>query len=180
MQPGHHRETARILLHSRFEQVFLLLTHFDPEVQLPPRWITPGGGIDTGESIIEAAVRELFEETGLRVDPEILGAPVWSTSGRWDWGDGVNFHTYTDHFFQLDITSLTLTDKGLKSGLTAIDADRQSRQLDADSFQLDNAFWTEDEHRDVLEHKWWKIIELVESTEPIGPPELPNWLRSWL
>jgi 8-oxo-dGTP pyrophosphatase MutT (NUDIX family) len=32
----------------------------------------PKGGIDEGESERDAAVRELYEETGLRVDPEVL------------------------------------------------------------------------------------------------------------
>ncbi|MFM2385072.1 MAG: hypothetical protein RL166_946, partial [Actinomycetota bacterium] len=53
-QPGEHRRTARVLLRKRSGEVFLLLTHFDPEVGLPARWITPGGGIDQGETILEA------------------------------------------------------------------------------------------------------------------------------
>ena len=200
MQPGQHRATARILLHSRFEEVFLLLTHFDPEVQLPPRWITPGGGIDPGESVIEAAIRELFEETGLVVTPEMLGEPVFESSGRWDWGDGVNFHTYTDHFFQLDITSVPVARRLPESGLgkqtteqsarpsaespaatsAAISMPSESLRLDSNTFKLDDSSWTDDERRDVLEHRWWKIPELVATNELIGPPELPIWLRSWL
>jgi 8-oxo-dGTP pyrophosphatase MutT (NUDIX family) len=31
-------------------------------------WATPGGGVDMGESFEEAACREMFEETGLRID----------------------------------------------------------------------------------------------------------------
>ena len=179
MQPGQHRATARILLHSRFEEVFLLLTHFDPEVQLPPRWITPGGGIDPGESVIEAAIRELFEETGLVVTPEMLGEPVFESSGRWDWGDGANFHTYTDHFFQLDITSVPAVRPSPESGL-GIPMPSESLRLDSNIFILDDSSWTDDERRDVLEHRWWKIPELVATNELIGPPELPIWLRSWL
>ncbi len=50
----------------------LLLTHQDapePEVQLP------GGGVDPGESPIQALIREVYEETGWRIaSPRRLGA----------------------------------------------------------------------------------------------------------
>ncbi|NBW74144.1 MAG: DNA mismatch repair protein MutT, partial [Microbacteriaceae bacterium] len=37
-----HRETARVLLYTPENKILLLKTHFDPEVGLPPRWLTPG------------------------------------------------------------------------------------------------------------------------------------------
>ena len=82
MQPGQHRETARVLLLDAQNRVFLLQTHFDPEVQLPPRWLTPGGGIDPGETPRQAAARELFEETGL-----VLGAPGSGRTKSPEWRD---------------------------------------------------------------------------------------------
>jgi 8-oxo-dGTP pyrophosphatase MutT (NUDIX family) len=149
MQPGQHRETARILLTNSNGEVFLLLTHFDPEVGLPPRWITPGGGIDAGEEPIQAAVRELWEETGLVVPQEALGEKVAEISGRWDWGDGQNHHTYKDHFFKLLM----------------------------DDFELDDSGWTEDERRDVLEYRWWSATDLRETGEQLGPHGLAELIR---
>jgi 8-oxo-dGTP pyrophosphatase MutT (NUDIX family) len=152
MQPGQHRETARVILCKPNSEIFLLKTHFDPEVGLPPRWITPGGGIDEGESVMQAAMRELAEETGLEVSPETLGELIWVTEGRWDWADGQNHHTYVDHFYLLQIQD----------------------------FALDISGWTADEHRDVIEHRWWSLDDLKQSGESVSPPGLVDFLTSHL
>lgn len=143
-----NRPTARVLLVNPLGEIFLLKTHFDPELGLPPRWLTPGGGIDDGETVIEAAIRELFEETGLQTNPEDLGEIFWETSGRWDWADGIHYQTYTDTFFVLKVSD----------------------------FVLKNDSWTTDEHRDILEWRWWSVSELLASGESVGPHGLAEHL----
>ncbi|MEV4216755.1 NUDIX hydrolase [Nonomuraea sp. NPDC049725] len=51
-----------------------LLTHVDR----PGRgWEIPGGHLDPGETPVQAAARELAEETGLRLDPGLLSVFAW-------------------------------------------------------------------------------------------------------
>jgi 8-oxo-dGTP diphosphatase len=53
---------------------------------LEGRWSIPGGGMELGETIREAVVREAQEETGLQVKPQdLLGVfdrLVWDAEGR--------------------------------------------------------------------------------------------------
>jgi 8-oxo-dGTP pyrophosphatase MutT (NUDIX family) len=83
-----HRETARILLSNERSEIFLIQTHWDPGTGLPPRWLTPGGGIDAGETIEKAAIRELFEETGMSVTAADLGDLVHRMDFRVVWANG--------------------------------------------------------------------------------------------
>lgn len=57
-------------------------------------WITPGGGLEPGESYEEAASRELFEETGLRAQP---GPWVWRRRHVWHL-DGIHYESIERYF----------------------------------------------------------------------------------
>lgn len=54
----------------------LLMVDTDPGIPGSRWWVTPGGGMDPGETAREAAVRELAEETGLRITADELIGPV--------------------------------------------------------------------------------------------------------
>ena len=91
-----HRRASRILLIDDQDRFLLMLTVSSlldvPVVQ----WITPGGGVEPHESHSEGAIRELFEETGLRVTD--VGEPVFTISGQRTFANGQVQTTYSEYF----------------------------------------------------------------------------------
>jgi 8-oxo-dGTP pyrophosphatase MutT (NUDIX family) len=69
------RITARVLPVDREGRV-LLLHGWDPYHPDAPFWFTIGGAAEPGETLPEAAARELLEEVGIAIDPARLGAPI--------------------------------------------------------------------------------------------------------
>jgi ADP-ribose pyrophosphatase YjhB (NUDIX family) len=49
---------------------YVLVQEAKPEIGCP--WCYPAGGVEPGESVVEAVVREALEETGLVVEPRYL------------------------------------------------------------------------------------------------------------
>lgn len=66
---------SRVLLVDQYDHVLLLLTRHDVD-SYPSRWLTTGGHLEVGEDHPTAAIRELFEETGLVIEDP--GPPIWS------------------------------------------------------------------------------------------------------
>ncbi|HYB35803.1 MAG TPA: NUDIX hydrolase [Mycobacterium sp.] len=76
---SNQRTSARVVLLDDTGAV-LLLCGSDPAItdgSAPKWWFTVGGRVRPGERLAQAAVRELAEETGLRVQPADLIRPIW-------------------------------------------------------------------------------------------------------
>jgi len=80
----------------------ILITRRHPKKRYGGFWEIPGGSVLAGEDPLDGAVRELFEETGLKVKPEELrymGQIVREYSGCIH-----NYYIYDGDFTKKDIT----------------------------------------------------------------------------
>jgi 8-oxo-dGTP pyrophosphatase MutT (NUDIX family) len=138
------RHAARVLLVDDQDRVLVVRGHDADE---PSRhwWFTVGGGIDPGESAHEAAVREVFEESGLRVAPEDLVGPVVTRSAIFDFARESCLQ-HEEFFF----ARLAHDGRLVRDG------------------------WTEIETGFIDEMAWLTTTELRATTDEVFPRDLPD------
>jgi 8-oxo-dGTP pyrophosphatase MutT (NUDIX family) len=83
------RNTARVLPVDPEGRV-LLLHGWDPAKPGDPFWFTIGGAAERGETLRQAAARELREEAGITVDEAELGEPFETAQIEFTWA-GIRF-----------------------------------------------------------------------------------------
>jgi 8-oxo-dGTP pyrophosphatase MutT (NUDIX family) len=135
------RRGARVLLIDNRDRM-LLFEDSDPLIAGSRWWMTPGGGIDPGESDTEAAIREIAEETGL----VITGADLLGPIAR-----QVVVHGFADIIIEQEEVFF----------LARVDA-----------FEVDVAGHTEEERLTTLRHRWWTRHELLVTTDWLWPAQL--------
>jgi 8-oxo-dGTP pyrophosphatase MutT (NUDIX family) len=91
-----------IVLRRDGEQPMILLVHPTNSSWASPRMGIPKGGIEDGESLLDAAIRETLEETGIRINPDQLEkfaetAEVWKGSK----------YVYSIHYFVCNIADVS-------------------------------------------------------------------------
>jgi 8-oxo-dGTP pyrophosphatase MutT (NUDIX family) len=113
-------------------------------------WITPGGGLNEGESYLDAARRELWEETGLRL-PAATMRRIWTRSHTFEFRGRLIEQQEQYFLLRIDATP-----------------------------EITYDHWEEDERNDLLEHRWWSAKEIEASTEVFAPRRLGALLRELL
>jgi 8-oxo-dGTP pyrophosphatase MutT (NUDIX family) len=144
------RPSARVLVVGPGDTLLLLQYRRHGDDDDPHHWLTPGGGIGPGESVAEAAARELREETGIEVAPANLGPVVAYSSGEWATSKAV-FDAHDSYFL------VRLDD-------TAIDTSGQE--------ELERSL--------MIRHHWWTLDELEATSERVIPPNAASLVRSLL
>lgn len=80
------RPTARVLLLDEADRILLMKGRLPSRPDGPGNWFTVGGGVEPGETVLEAAAREILEETGIEAFE--LGPVVWVREGVMKLGGG--------------------------------------------------------------------------------------------
>jgi len=134
-----HRISTRALIITPENKFLLFLSHFDPGSGLPPQWVFPGGGLETGEEPLEGIIREVFEETGKIFNP----ADFLEITRIHHLMDDVRLHDSGEaHFFELRVS---------------------------EPFEPSSENWTENEHRDTVMHRWLTLDEVIGEQLWVGP-----------
>jgi len=115
-------------------------------------WELPGGGLDPGETYLEAAIREIREETGLVVGPDQIGPPHWRRSATWS-ARGIRR-------LQHEVV-VQATVAGDQPGITGTEQ-------------------TAEELEEYTGARWWTPDAIGASTERFYPGRLPELLGTFL
>ena len=117
-----HRVCARVLPVNSAGEV-LLLHGWDPAAPDAPYWFSIGGAADGDETLVDAAIREMREETGIVIGPTELSAPLAREDAEFDWGTWRLVQDQTYFALALDHDPAQISFEGLEPiERTSIDA----------------------------------------------------------
>ncbi len=150
--PVEHRRAVRLVVLDPTDHVLLFRTRHPEYPEFGNWWELPGGGIDPDETFVDTAVRELFEETGLRIDPAQVGPPTWTRCA-----------TYKERGRRRVQDEVVMT--------VRLTEERPDVVVSGQ---------TEYELLCYLSTRWWPLADLLATTERCYPGRLPELLPALL
>ncbi|MDR8407447.1 NUDIX domain-containing protein [Nonomuraea sp. 3-1Str] len=142
------RFTARVLPIDDQDRV-LLLYGFDPARPGERFWFTVGGALEGGETLQQAAARELYEEVGIRAEADEFTGP---------YGAGTVEFSFAEYAITQDQTFFAVR---IGDGQAEVSFDKME----------------EIEKATTVGHRWWSAEELDATDEIVHPADLAGILR---
>lgn len=146
------RHAVRVILIDKTRSILLLSTRDVSNPNFINSWELPGGGILEGESHADAAIREVFEETGLIVPLQSVREPQWFRD--------VHYSYRGERRLQHETISLAYINV----------SEPDIHYAEREPFELE----------DHLEYHWWSIEELISSSATFYPRNLPKHIEQLL
>ncbi|MDG4667515.1 NUDIX domain-containing protein [Mycobacterium sp. 236(2023)] len=97
------RDSCRALLVDG-DRILLAQHRIDDEYTV---WTGPGGGVEEGETLVQALARELYEETGLVLTDDHAPRLVWIQTASLAWMRAHGFEGIVNHFFLIHVDTFT-------------------------------------------------------------------------
>lgn len=151
-RPVIERDVVRLVVLDANEHILLLHTRDLGSSTSGTAWELPGGGMEPGETYVEAAIRELHEETGIRITPGCIDRPTWRRD--------VSYSYRGARRLQHEI-------------IVAVHLNRAAPPVES-------THRVEFESDDLIGYRWWSVPEIVASNERFYPRRLPRLLPGFL
>jgi 8-oxo-dGTP pyrophosphatase MutT (NUDIX family) len=142
------RKVVRLVVLDGLGRVLLVQAQDRGNPEFGTVWELPGGGVEQDESLAEAAIRELREETGLIIARSSVPDPSWHRDVIYTYRGVRRRHHERIVVVRFEGDAAVIETSGRKG------------------FEIE----------DLGEVRWWAVTELRESTEQFYPLSLPTVL----